>query len=123
MVRLTPEVMRHIYAALRETRPFNRWSLPDPKHVRFGAVRDVTYSGLCTMVDGEKPIIRINVKRNPTIGDAIATMAHEMCHIRQFAAEPARAAKHGIDDDGHGPDFIRLAKMVCKHHGFAEWSF
>lgn len=116
MLRLTPSGLRHIYATLRETMPFRRWSLPRAENVVFGSVTRGNYAGICYHERGGTPIIRINARRNKTLGDVVATMAHEMCHVRQFEC----GAK---DDDAHGPAFKKLAAQVCHHHGFSEWSF
>jgi predicted SprT family Zn-dependent metalloprotease len=55
------------------------------------------------------PLIRVSEARNGHTATLLATMAHEMCHLRQEM----------LGDRGHHTArFRRMAERVCRVHGF-----
>ena len=55
------------------------------------------------------PVIRVSEAKNGHTATLLATMAHEMCHLRQEM----------IGDHGHHTTaFKRMAARVCRAHGF-----
>jgi len=112
-LRLTPDLLAAGYDFLRETQPFKGWKLPPSDEVGFSVVRDPTYFADCGMENG-MPVIRVSEAKNGHTATVLATLAHEMCHIRQFAAG---------DSGNHNEMFRRLARAVCRAHGFDIKSF
>ena len=60
------------------------------------------------------PVIRVSEAKNGHSVTVLATLAHEMCHVRQFMAG---------DSGNHNDMFRRLARAVCRAHGFDIRSF
>lgn len=54
-------------------------------------------------------VIRVSEAKNGHTATLLATMAHEMCHLRQ-----ARVGDRGL----HSVGFRRMAARVCRAHGF-----
>ncbi len=60
------------------------------------------------------PVIRVSAARNGFTNMLLATLAHEMCHLRQEM----------IGDRGHHTaKFRRMAARVCAVHGFDPKTF
>jgi len=55
------------------------------------------------------PIIRVSEARNGHVSTLMATMAHEMCHLRQ---------EQTGDRGHHTAAFRKMAARVCRSHGF-----
>jgi len=100
------------YDFLRTTQPFHRWKLPEAEEVGFHVFRAL-HSADCEMVKGT-PIIRVSEKRNGHTATLLATIAHEMIHIRQFMLG---------DTGNHNALFLKLADRVCQIHGFDPKTF
>jgi uncharacterized protein YbaP (TraB family) len=105
-LHLTPAILEASYELLRVSLPFRRWGLPHADDVEFHVTRHKDRDGDCT--DGDTYTIRISAERHSTLARVLETMAHEMCHMRDIT---------------HGSLFQRLAKQVCKHHGFDPKTF
>jgi len=114
MITLTPSMLIAAYDMLEDTRPFRTWNLPASDHIRFSTYAMKRFWGDCTQ---EGPDFRIRIaERLPSLFDLLATMAHEMVHLHMF--------HKGLDEsDHHGPGFQKLARQVCRHHGFDPQSF
>jgi len=108
MLRLTPELLSRCYALLRETKPFCRWALPSAAQVRFSVLRTYALWADYQLKDGEHHI-RASQSRHSRLETLLASMAHEMVHLR-LETSGCR------DRSDHGPHFRRLARQVCKHH-------
>lgn len=112
-LRLTPEVLEAAYSFLLTTPPFRTWKLPPADEVEFHVVRDPTMYGDC-VIDGETPVIRVSERKNGHVQTLLATLAHELVHLRQFQLD---------DSANHNALFHKLARKVCLHHGFDPKSF
>lgn len=113
-MKITRPMMASCYELLRIMQPFKDWNLPHESHVRFKHIHAKTFYGDYWKY-GQKPRIR-TTSLIKTLAQFIETMAHEMTHM-----------KEGINgrDEGkeHGPEFIRLARQVCKELGFKYKKF
>jgi hypothetical protein len=107
-MRLTPTVVRAAYEFLRQTEPFRRWHLPPGNKITFTVMRSQNNHGF-HLHDGKKHEIQVSCRTIGSCLTLIETVAHEMCHVRQ--------AQKGMETD-HGPAFRRMARQVCKRHGF-----
>jgi hypothetical protein len=96
------------YDFLRATAPFKNWKLPEADEVGFHVVRDPTIFADFGM-EGGVPIIRVSEARNGHAVTLLATLGHEMIHLRQFQLG---------DSGNHNPLFKKLAGQVCAAHGF-----
>jgi hypothetical protein len=107
-LRLTPDMLAAAYEFLRTTAPFRGWKLPDSDALGFSVVRDPKMFADFGMEKGI-PIIRVSEAKNGFTITLLASVAHEMCHLRQ--------AMIG-DKSHHGAKFKRMAAQVCRAHGF-----
>ena len=101
------------YDFLRATPPFRGWKLPPAYEIGFAVVASCRVFADLTMQDG-MPIIRVSEATNGHTVTLLATLAHELCHLRQF--------RFG-DSGNHNALFHRLARSVCRAHGFDLRSF
>jgi hypothetical protein len=116
-LRLTPTIIETAYEYLRSTPPFNGWSLPSADDVEFHVVKFADAYGDHLAQANGTPRIRICASRNRRTVNLILTLAHEMVHLHQRRTDGRR------DSAPHGPKFKRLAKQVCRAHGFKFDSF
>jgi len=107
---LTPEILERTYDLLRATKPFKRWKLPPGDEVEFHVTKHTDIHGDCVDA-GHAHVIRISSTFHGSLPPLLVTMAHEMCHVRQHIIAPQDRAEHGAL-------FKKLARQVCKHHGF-----
>jgi hypothetical protein len=126
-LRLTPEVLSSAYEFLKATKPFNKWKLPAADQVVFRVVRaipcapEVWAQHLSDRQTKNHPhkghhLIDINERKVGHTLTLIQTMAHEMCHVRE-----SMLVKY--TGEAHGKTFWRLAREVCRHHGFDPKAF
>lgn len=106
-MRLTTGMLSAAYDLLRQTRPFDKWALPDSEEVRFAVLRTRRKFGDC---DTKSALIRLSSAQHTRLSGVLATMAHEMVHLHM---QEAGARK---DSSRHGPAFKRLAAQVCRYH-------
>lgn len=113
-MHVTPALMEQAYELLRRTPPFSRWRLPEADDVEFGVLSTKAWYGDYELKhDDGGPVdcIRLSSSKNKTLDAVLMTIAHEMCH--------QRLQRTGCRDrDDHGKTFDRLAKQVCRHHGW-----
>ena len=107
-LRLTPDMLAAAYDFLRTTEPFRRWRLPESDELGFYVVRDAGLSADFGMREGV-PLIRVSEANNGHAVTLLASLAHEMIHLRQYLTG---------DREQHGPRFRRTAARVCAVHGF-----
>ena len=119
-MHLTPSMLERAYEYLRSTPPFNGWGLPDADAVEFRVTGWRKCFGCCEVDenDGGAPVISVSQFMCGKSGILMETMAHEMCHLHEFAT----ASKLKTLPD-HGPVFRRLAAAVCRQHGFDPVTF
>lgn len=107
-LRLTPDMLAGAYEFLRATEPFKGWKLPHADEVGFSVVRDPNMFADFGIESGI-PVIRVSEAKNGHTATLLATMAHEMCHLRQ---------EFTGDRGHHTAAFRRMAARVCRAHGF-----
>lgn len=115
-IKITVEVVEHVYDLLRQTAPFDRWNLPYAEEIGFAITRDRNNRGEFYVDVLKVPFISVNQKFHHTLDELIRTVAHEMCHLRDHLSG-SRA------DVSHGRSFNSLADTVCKHHNFDRGAF
>lgn len=106
---LSPDILEHTYEFLRATQPFSQWSLPHADEVEFGISRKRGEFGQFYAHSDGRVGIEVSLAKVRATHDLVVTMAHEMCHLRQH--------RMGAPVD-HDRLFHRLAKSVCRRHGF-----
>lgn len=107
---LTPDMLAACYDFLCTTPPFNKWNLPDSEDVVFRVGRDPKLLGWYKLDDG-RHVIGIS---ETTIGHTfslVMVMAHEMLHLHQKDTRIETRAQHNAA-------FRKLARVVCRFHGF-----
>lgn len=114
-MHITPDILETNYRQLCLTLPFRRWSMPHSDIVEF---RVLMARDRCAhhraYADGTGHEIAVSAARVKTLDALTQAMAHEMVHIRQDQL--------GMRDK-HGVGFKRLAKLVCRRHGFDPTRF
>ncbi len=108
-MRITLAIVESAYELLRTTPPFRGWQLPESDDVKF-----VVVPLRCTMArhsfNGTTHTISVCL-RHTHLNTLLMTLAHEMVHmVDQGPAE-------------HGAAFRRLAKQVCRQHGWDYGAF
>lgn len=118
MLHLTPDMLEHAYELLRVTPPFKSWKLPPGDDVAFCVVRMRKHQDQADWThDGTRHVIRINAKKHGTLNSLLMTLAHEMCHMREYELGFRRV------DVMHGELYYQLADAVCRHHTFDKGQF
>lgn len=118
MLNLTPEIAVAIYELLRHCPPFNKWHLPHADDIEFCITAHEDRHADSTIKKRKKLVkrrIRVSSAICHSLRSTIEAIAHEMCHLRQYDL--------GAWRENHGPVFKRLAKQVCKIHGFERGTF
>ena len=110
---MTPAFLAAAYDMLRLTDPFKAWKLPPSSEVRFRVVRDKKMFADFGMENGV-PVIRISAAKNGHLATILATLGHEMVHLRQELTG---------DREIHGPRFQKMAARICAIHGFDNKTF
>ena len=107
-LRLTPENLASAYTFLRTTHPFCKWRLPEAGAVKFAVIKTAKMHGDWAIINGQHRI-RVSEGSVAHTDTLMASMAHEMIHIRCYVRG---------DKSDHGEMFQRYARQVCKFHGF-----
>jgi hypothetical protein len=115
VIQITPERLAAVYTMLRTWPPFHRWNLPPAELVRFKVSRTSAWQALW-WIDGDTHNIAISERKHSTLQSLIASMAHEIIHVRQRVAGTETRSEHNAE-------FRRLAKRVCDIHGFDYGQF
>lgn len=110
---LTPDLLRATYDFLRHTPPFKGWVLPPGHEVRFRITRSRSVQG-DHLLEGGVHTVRVSCRKTGNTYVLVELMAHEMVHIM--------CDREGVRSE-RGSRFIRLAKTVCRHHGFDPKNF
>lgn len=110
-MKLTPALLEATYDFLRETPPFRRWGLLPGEEVEFRVIRDRATRGYHRGVRREYHIIGISGACIGRMEALLAVLAHEMIHLYQEEKGTRTRAQHNAG-------FHRLAKIVCRHHGY-----
>lgn len=115
-IHITHQLLEHNYELLRMTPPFNRWGLPPADEVELHATHISENAQGEYYFKGGRHVIRVNPKRHKTLNSMQFTLAHEMCHLREYMLGHRKVGCHGWM-------FNRLADSVCKHHGWDRGQF
>lgn len=110
MLHVTPDIMEATYEFLRCLPPFKGWRLPHADGIEF---KVVGAEHLCGLYEQIGPKHRISVSATTTVrtDSLVKVMAHEMIHLHQ-------SLRHTDDGPEHNEQFHKLAKSVCRRHGF-----
>lgn len=114
---LTAERLAAVYSMLRAYPPFSRWSLPPAESVKFRVMKTDKWHADWDIDKRERHHIRVSGKTHGHISSLIASMAHEMIHVRQRVAG---TETHGVE---HNREFKRLGLQVCRAFGFDPGQF
>lgn len=117
MLAMTPAMLEHAYDLLRVTPPFVRWKLPPSEDVQFHVTSTLTTRGRFFVSGSGIPVIEVSDACSGTLDHLVQVMAHEMVHLYEDVKLGSRC------DVEHSAKFKRLAKLVCKHHGWDEKMF
>jgi hypothetical protein len=117
-LRLTHENLPAAYEYLRACRPFCDWKLPEAYEVGFQVSRhqdrQAHMRGYVRSRDAEIAVSELKVGSSHTL---IEVMAHEMIHLHQHLTGTETG------NTQHNAEFKRLARVVCKEHGFDPKAF
>jgi len=116
---LTPDMLEAAYEFLRTTPPFKSWHLPHADEVTFVVSRHKKFVGYHRGIrrkiyDHEIGISDVCVGHTNTL---LRTLAHEMIHQYQ------QRARTDTPNTEHNAEFMRLARIVCRYHGWDEKEF
>ncbi len=116
-MRLTSALLEASYVFLCQTPPFRSWRLPTGDEIEFRANKDREALGSHQMHARQgHHVVSVSKARVSHITTLISVMAHEMIHLYQ--AETGSRTK-----SEHNAEFRRLAKIVCRHHGWDPLEF
>lgn len=115
-MKLTPSRLAGVYEMLRCFPPFHRWRLPPSSEVKFHVSHTDRWHA-AWWIDGERHNIEISEKKHGHMHSLIASMAHEIIHVRQ------RIAKTETKGAEHNAEFKVLARRVCRAFGFDHGQF
>lgn len=110
MLTLTPDLCAAVYDALRLTKPFANWNLPEGEDVKFHIVKTKRWhADHWKEKYRAKHHIRISAAQVSTWHRLLVCIAHEMVHVH---------LKHNKCDDrrDHGLAFQKYTVLVCQHH-------
>ena len=118
---LTPARLAAAYDFLRAFPPFCNWGLPPASEVVFKVLATRNFYGHYARTlkrDGPlKHYISVSEGRVGHAGTLLATMAHEMLHLRQELVEST--TPHA----DHNAAFQRAANAICRRFGFDPRAF
>lgn len=118
-LRITPDIIEGAYEFLRLTPPFKKWNLPHADDVEFVVARHHRYLGYHRGVQYKRHSHEIGISE-VCVGHTntlLRVMAHEMIHQHQ------QRTRSDTPNTAHNADFKRLARLVCRHHGWDEREF
>lgn len=110
---LSPEIIRAAYTYLLVSPPFRRWKLPEADAVRVEIMRHNNHAAQC-IAEAGRYTVRVAHNHVFETDSLILSVAHEICHIASDIAG---------EEWGHGPHFLRRARLVCRYHGWNEEQF
>ena len=115
-LKLTPKRLGAVYEMLRAFPPFSRWGLPPASEVEFHVAKTDKHHA-AWWIDGDKHHIEISAKKHGWMASLLATMAHEMIHVRQ------RIAKTETRSVEHNAEFRKMVPAICRRFGFDPGQF
>lgn len=113
---LTPSIVAGAYEYLRTTPPFRGWRLPPAEEIEFKVVATDALAGYHDYSKNGDHVLAVSNKCHGHTATLMTTVAHEMIHVHQGERGTETAAQHNAQ-------WNRLAKRVCRIHGFDEKEF
>ena len=112
-MKLTPEILRNMYATLYCCYPFTKWSMPLPEEIEFIVTLDTDAMGTYCHDTGEdfEHTITISAARCGHMYTALCTLAHESCHMSFYRRKGFRWAHHS-------KEFRTRCKLIATELGF-----
>ena len=114
---ITPAALAAAYEYLRTTPPFKNWKLPPEGEVEFHVTRHRDREADHKVKRRRDHIIRVSANKITTTDALMQAMAHEMIHGYQDGV--ARTDTRVV----HNQEFHRLARRVCRVHGWEIGGF
>lgn len=108
-LKLTPGALASAYDYLRQTDPFKGWKLPPSAEIRFKVIQREDVYAEFYIDDDKMPVIAVSDKKNGHTVTVMASVGHEMIHMRQHLKG---------DREVHGKRYRRAAQRICAIHGF-----
>lgn len=110
-MKLTPAILRNLYAAMYCMKPLNRWNMPLPEEIKFVVDKDPAIMGSYMYDDGEKfaHTITISSAKCGHLVTVIRTLLHEAIHM-------SRHKTHRWTH--HDNEFRKRAKSISDELGF-----
>ena len=110
-MKLTPAILKNLYAAMYCMKPLNRWNMPLPDEIKFVVDKDNEVMGSYLYDDGEKweHIITISSARCGHLVTVIRVLLHEAIHM-------SRHKTHRWTY--HDKEFRKRAKSISDELGF-----
>jgi hypothetical protein len=113
-MRITPEVVKHLYSSLYCCYPFSKWKMPLPEQIEFIVTADPEVMGTYLYDTGDE-----RYEHNITISSArcghyytlLTTLAHECIHMSFHRQKGDKWMQHG-------KPFRTRCKMVASELGF-----
>ena len=97
-MRLTPEVVRNLYASLYCCYPFTQWKMPLPEEIEFIVTSDPELMGTYLYDTGDdkyEHTVTISSGRCGHYYTMLTTLAHEMVHMSFHRQKGDKWAHHG----------------------------
>jgi len=112
-MKLTPEVVRNLYASLYCCYPFTKWNMPLPEEIEFIVTPDPELMGTYLYDTGGdyEHTITISSGRCGHYYTMLTTLAHECVHMSFYRQKGDKWLLHG-------KEFRRRCKMVSDELGF-----
>lgn len=110
-IRITPELLEHVYELLRLTPPMCHWKLPHADDIVFHVAHSDNHGRWWMDAQGRHNLM-VSDKKQETLALIEQTVAHEMCHIHTLTERAL-----------HGAQFKRAASLVCRYHKWDSLNF
>jgi hypothetical protein len=112
-MKITPEIMRNLYAALYCCYPYTKWPMPLPEEIDFKVTNEPDLMGTYMHdVGGDYAhTITISNARCGHLYTTLTTLAHECVHMSFYKLAGDKWAQHG-------KPFRTRCKMVAQELGF-----
>lgn len=113
-MKLTPEVLKNLYASLYCCYPFSKWNMPLPEECHFIVTSDSEFMGTYLYDTGDdkyEHTITISSARCGHLYTTLTTLTHEAIHM-SFHRQKGDKWLH------HGKEFRRRCLMVASELGF-----
>ena len=119
MLPLKPDIIAAMYSCLRLMPPFSRWRLPPAEEIEFrvNKQRD-TMGEYSRYIRTSDHIVTISSATIGHFSTLAAVVSHEMIHLKQ-AIDKTESRRLSV----HNVEFRRLARQVCKLHGWDYKAF